>query len=164
MPVVNSVFTRAFLCVACGVALTCGCVQSALHPEVLKQMFARWQKQQRPNGGIYLVAQLVSAVLVNGSPRQKHIAYLGGIAEDMKDDIEARHAFWSKVKAVFAAKKLKLKPEVQRKIENSLATKVRPVTKAQLRQQQLKNLQQNPTLAQRHVQKIKLEMRSMRSS
>jgi hypothetical protein len=67
------------------------------------------------------------AIWVNGAPRQKHLAYLGGIAEDMKANAEARRTFWSKVTAALDALK-KLKPEDRQKIEKSLAARVPPPT------------------------------------
>jgi hypothetical protein len=122
-------------------------------------MFARWQKQPRPNNGIYWVAQLVSSTSVNGAPRQKHLAYLGGIAEDMKGDAEARHRFWTKANAALK----KLKPKDRQKIVQSLAARVPPPTKQQLQRQQLQVLQHSLQAAQKRVQAIKLEMRAVRS-
>ena len=58
----------------------------------------------------------------------------------------------------------KLKPQDRWKIETSLEKRVPPATKQELKQQRLQNLQQNLTVAQRQVQKIKAEMRSVRIS
>lgn len=122
-------------------------------------MFARWQKHPRPNNGIYWVAQLVSSTSVNGAPRQKHLAYLGGIAEDRKGDAEARHRFWTKANAALK----KLKPKDRQKIAQ-LAARVPPPTKQQLKRQQLQVLRHSLEAAQERVQAIKLEMRSLRGS
>ena len=50
--------------------------------EVDLEMYVRWQKQQRPYNRLYWAAQLVTIARVNGVPKQKHLAYLAGIAED----------------------------------------------------------------------------------
>jgi hypothetical protein len=125
-------------------------------------MYARWQKQQRPNSGTYWAAQLVTTAWINGASRQKHLAYLGGIAEDMKGNAAARRTFWTKVTAALDALK-NLKPEDRKKIEKSLAARVAPPTDKQLKRQQLQDLKQSLELAQQRVQEIKLEMRSLRS-
>jgi hypothetical protein len=122
-------------------------------------MFARWQKQKRANGGTYWVAQLVSSKMVNGAPRQKHLAYLGGIAEDMMGDAEARDRFWTKANAALK----KLNPKDRQKIVQSLAARVPPPTKQQLKRQQLQALQQSLQAAQQRVRAIRLEMKTVRS-
>jgi hypothetical protein len=90
------------------------------------------------------------------------LAYLGGIAEDMKGNAEARRTFWTKATAALDALK-KLKPEDRKKIEKSLAARVAPPTDKQLKRQQLQDLKQSLELAQERVQAIKLEMRGLRS-
>ena len=90
------------------------------------------------------------------------MAYLGGIAEDMKGNAEARRTFWTKATAALDALK-KLKPEDRKKIEKSLAVRIAPPTDKQLKHQQLQDLKQSLQLAQQRVQAIKLEMRSLRS-
>jgi hypothetical protein len=122
-------------------------------------MYARWQKHQRPDGSVYWGAQLVSSKLVNGAPRQKHLAYLGGIAEDMIGNAETRHRFWTKAKAALK----KYKPAERHKIEASLAERVPRPTKQELKRQQLQDLRQSLQLAQQRVRDIKLEMRNLRS-
>ena len=62
------------------------------------------------------------------------MAYLGGIAEDMKGDAEARRIFWTTATAALDALK-KLKPEDRKKIEKSLALRVAPPTDKQLKRQ-----------------------------
>jgi hypothetical protein len=79
------------------------------------------------------------------------LAYLGGIAEDMKGDAEARRIFWTTATAALDALK-KLKPEDRKKIEKSLALRVAPPTDKQLKRQQLQDLKQSLELAQRLVQ------------
>jgi hypothetical protein len=79
------------------------------------------------------------------------LAYLGGIAEDMKGDAEARRIFWTTATAALDALK-KLKPEDRKKIEKSLALRVAPPTDKQLKCQQLQDLKQSLELAQRLVQ------------
>jgi hypothetical protein len=139
-------------------ALTC--VQPQLQ-KGFEAMFARWQKQKRPNGNVYLVAQLVTTAWTDGASRQKHLAYLGGIAEAMISDAEARQAFWTKAKATLAA--LKLKPAERQKVEASLEKRVPPATKAQLRQQYLRGKQQELMLAERQVQKLRSEVKAARA-
>jgi hypothetical protein len=92
----------------------------------------------------------------------KHLAYLGGIAEDMKGNAEARRAFWTKAMAALDALK-KLKPEDRQKIEKSLAARVPPPTSKQLKRQQLQDLRHSLQLAQEKVRAIKMEMKSVRS-
>jgi hypothetical protein len=58
----------------------------------------------------------------------------------------------------------KAKPADQQKIMKSLAVRVPPPTKQQLKHQRLQNLQQNLALARRNVQAIKQEMRSLRGA
>jgi hypothetical protein len=79
------------------------------------------------------------------------LAYLGGIAEDMKGDAEARRIFWTTATAALDALK-KPKPEDRKKIEKSLALRVAPPTDKQLKRQQLQDLKQSLELAQRLVQ------------
>jgi hypothetical protein len=79
------------------------------------------------------------------------LAYLGGIAEDMKGDAEARRIFWTTATAALDALK-KLKPEDRKKVEKSLALRVAPPTDKQLKRQQLQDLKQSLELAQRLVQ------------
>ena len=91
------------------------------------------------------------------------MAYLGGIAEDMKGNAEARRTFWTKATAALDALK-KLKPEDRKKIEKSLAVRIAPPTDKQLKHQQLQDLKQSLELAQQRVQHIKLEMRAVRGA
>jgi hypothetical protein len=129
--------------------------------EVDLEMYVRWQKQQRPYNRLYWAAQLVTIARVNGVPKQKHLAYLAGIAEDSKGIAEARRTFWIKATAALDALR-KLKPEDRQKIERSLATRVPPPTGKQLKRQQLQGLKHSLQLAQQRVQAIKLEMRAVR--
>jgi hypothetical protein len=70
------------------------------------------------------------------------LAYLGGIAEAMINDAEARRIFCDKATAALDGLK-RLKPEERKKIEKSLAARVPPPTDKQLKRQQLQDLSAN---------------------
>ena len=61
-------------------------------------MYVRWQRKKRVDRykwGHLLCAVLVESHRVDGEPRQKTVAYLGGIRESFIDERENEHrAFW----------------------------------------------------------------------
>jgi hypothetical protein len=125
-------------------------------------IYPRWQSQKRANNRIYWAAQLVGNKWVNGAARQRHFAYLGGIAEHMKGDAEARHRFWTKATA--ALKKLKLKAADPQKIETALAARAKRPTSEQIKTQRLRGLDRSLRQAQQCVQEIKVETRAVQTA
>jgi hypothetical protein len=68
-------------------------------------MFVRWQGRERwcyrsTFGGtddVNWSAILAESVRVDGKPRQRHVAYLGGITESAMRIMHQRRYFWDKV-------------------------------------------------------------------
>ena len=60
-------------------------------------MYIRWERRRHadytkygsPPPGHTLIARLVESRRVDGKPRQRHVAYLGGILSDRLDDAYA---------------------------------------------------------------------------
>jgi hypothetical protein len=103
-------------------------------------MFVRWQhrKKTRPmffgrgrthdGGDVRWTAILAESVRIDGKPRQRHIAYLGGYYEN--DGIGDREEFWKTVTAHLD--RLGLSPAERKKIEADIARKIPRPTKRQL--------------------------------
>ena len=93
-------------------------------------MYVRWQSRGRVRRGKsspLLTAVLVESRRVDGDPRQRTIAYLGGIREAYVDVREWEHrAFWRGVDERLDA--LGLDPEVRARVEASVEARVRQVT------------------------------------
>ena len=93
-------------------------------------MFVRWQRRGRVRTG--KASPLMSAVLVDsrrvgGKPRQKVVAYLGGIRETRINVSERYHReFWQSVDDRLDA--LQLDPDIRERIEASIESRVRRVT------------------------------------
>ena len=98
-------------------------------------MYVRWRRKQRVDRhklGPLLCAELVESRRVEGAPRQRTVAYLGGIREGSIEVAPSRHLdFWRG-----GARRLDklgddLAPEDREKVETALAKKVRRVTDAE---------------------------------
>ena len=92
-------------------------------------MFVRWQRRGRVRKAKspLLTAVLVESRRVDGKPRQRVIAYLGGIREAHIDERERQHrAFWRSVDVHLDA--LGLDPETRARVEASVESRVRRVT------------------------------------
>ncbi len=93
-------------------------------------MYVRWQRRRRVRkrkSSPLLTAVLVESCRVDGKPRQKGIAYLGGIREAYVDERAWEHrAFWLSVDERLDA--LGLDPETRARIEASVESRVRRVT------------------------------------
>jgi hypothetical protein len=79
-------------------------------------MFIRWQTRARSRRCI-----LVEALRIDGQPKQRHIAYLGSIADGAT--AAQRRIFWQHVDASF--RKLKLPTAERQRLEAIIAMKVR---------------------------------------
>jgi hypothetical protein len=97
-------------------------------------MFVRWQTYQGQRRD-RLRAILVESVRVHGKPRQKHVAFLGGIASDASIDGTAGKVFWGSVTQKLERLGNRVSPEERGRILASIAAKVggRP-TEAELEQ------------------------------
>ncbi len=92
-------------------------------------MYVRWQSRSRLRSGKspLITAELVESRRVDGKPRQKVLAYLGGIREAYIDVRERSHrAFWLSVDAHLD--KLGIDPKARARIEASVEARVRRVT------------------------------------
>jgi hypothetical protein len=59
-------------------------------------MFIRWQKRQGKTD-VYWGAVLIEAVRVDGKPRQRYVAHLGGFTEQGIENVHQRCRFWDRV-------------------------------------------------------------------
>jgi hypothetical protein len=61
-------------------------------------MFVRWQRRDtsptKRQHKLRLAASLVESVRIEGTPRSRHVAYLGNIIETQIADAKARCRFW----------------------------------------------------------------------
>ncbi len=93
-------------------------------------MYVRWHRRRRVRrrkSSPLLTAVLVESRRVDGEPRQKGIAYLGGIREAYVDERESEHrAFWLSVDAHLD--ELGLDPDTRARVEASVESRVRRVT------------------------------------
>ena len=92
-------------------------------------MFVRWQRRSRKRYGRsrLLTAVLVECRRVDGKPRQRTVAYLGGIREKfIGQNVWQHDRFWSRVNA--RLDELALDPATRANIEASIAARVPRVT------------------------------------
>ena len=98
-------------------------------------MYVRWQRKQRADLhklGPLLCAELVESRRVDGAPRQRTVAYLGGIREGCIESALGRHVrFWRDVTQRLDQLGDGLAPGVREKVETALAKRVRRVTDAE---------------------------------
>ena len=83
-----------------------------------------------PPADTHWAASLVESRRVDGKPRQRHVAYLGGICQSAID-LEISHQrayFWSRVSGCLDDLGNQVTPEQRRKIEAQIAAKVPPAT------------------------------------
>ena len=92
-------------------------------------MYVRWQSRSRLRSGKspLITAELVESRRVDGKPRQRVLAYLGGIREAYIDVRERIHrAFWLSVDAHLD--KLGIDPDARARVEARVESRVRRVT------------------------------------
>ena len=98
-------------------------------------MYVRWRRKQRADLdklGQLLCAELVECRRVKGEPRQRIIAYLGGIREGCIEIVLGRHVrFWQDVAQRLDFLDDDLTTEERERIETALAKRVRRVTNAE---------------------------------
>ncbi len=98
-------------------------------------MYVRWRRKQRSDRkklGPLLCAELVESRRVDGAPRQRTVAYLGGIREGCIESALGRHVkFWQDVTERLDQLGDGLTVEEREKIETALAKRVRRVTDAE---------------------------------
>src|SRR5262245_16706435 len=102
-------------------------------------MFVRWQKRkrQRPkyraHRGVdyHWRAILAESYTVDGEPRQRHIAYLGGITDSELDTICIRGRFWHTLKFKLDRLAKHIPPAERQRIEAAVAAKVPPISAAE---------------------------------
>jgi len=76
-------------------------------------------------------AIMVEAVRVDGKPKQRHVAYLGGITQSAIAIIHQRCWFWDRVTQRLDRLRNRILPEDRRRIEAAVAQRVPRPTKAQ---------------------------------
>ena len=87
-------------------------------------MFIKWQTRERRTSaghlGNLLTCSLVESYRLNGKPRQRVLAYLGGV----RDALHTNHriAFWHNVR--YRLDKLDIAPDTRAKIEADIAARV----------------------------------------
>lgn len=98
-------------------------------------MYVRWRRKQRVDRhklGPLLCAELVESRRVDGAPRQRILAYLGGIREGRIEVALGRHInFWRGVTRRLDDLGDGLKPGERERVEEALAKRVRRVTDAE---------------------------------
>ncbi len=98
-------------------------------------MYVRWQRKQRAdrdNWGPLLCAVLVESRRVDGEPRQRTVAYLGGIREGCIESALGHHVkFGRNVARRLDTLGDDLAPAERKKVEEALAKRVRRVTDAE---------------------------------
>lgn len=98
-------------------------------------MYVRWNRKQRVDRkklGPLLCAVLVESHRVDGAPRQKTVAYLGGIREFSIDSkLGRRVRFWGDVTQRLDQLGGDLAPEQRKKVETALAKRVKRPTDAE---------------------------------
>ena len=98
-------------------------------------MYVRWQRKKRVDRnklGHLLCAVLVESRRVDGEPRQKTVAYLGGIREGCVERFLEHHAcFWRDVTQRLDQLGDDLAPEERKTVEEALAKRVRRLTESE---------------------------------
>ena len=98
-------------------------------------MYVRWQRKKRVDRrgqGPLLCAVLVESRRVEGEPRQRTVAYLGGIREGCVESKLAHHVhFWQNVTQRLDQLGDDLGPGKRERVEEVIAKRVRRVTDAE---------------------------------
>jgi hypothetical protein len=96
----------------------------------LPPMFVRWQRRKQGKGERW-VAVLVESERVDGTPRQRHVAFLGSILDRHIQYPKRRQHFWEGVRS-----KMETLPNLQmrdrRAIERRIAEKIPVPTKREI--------------------------------
>jgi hypothetical protein len=96
-------------------------------------MFLRWIERPSKDGFDWTALSLILAESkrIDGKPRQRHIAYLGGIRDDEITDVGSRCIFWDSVRAAFDRLDNQIVPADRKRFEVAIAARVpRPSAKA----------------------------------
>jgi hypothetical protein len=100
------------------------------HPDVLicvSVVYKRWIERPPKTPGYYgtgLSLILAESARVNGKPRQRHIAYLGGITALDIENIVYRCHFWDSVSAAFNKLGNEVPPADRKRFEAAIADRV----------------------------------------
>jgi hypothetical protein len=99
-------------------------------------MFLRWQKRKRRSrafGGrgndTHWAAILAESARVDGEPRQRHIAYLGGITDSAIEVAAQRAFFWQEVTQLLDHLANRVLKDDRAQIEEAIAEKVPRLTR-----------------------------------
>ena len=95
-------------------------------------MFVRWQRRtsiaswnwRKPNAGARLSAVLVESVRINGRPKQRHVAFLAGIAEDRINDSMGQLRFWETALSKLDSLSNRVSADDRARIESAIAERV----------------------------------------
>src|SRR5262245_23010813 len=90
-------------------------------------MFIRWIERPSKTPGYYdtsLSLILAESARIKGEPRQRHIAYLGGITRLGIDSHELRCYFWDGVTATFDRLGNRVTPADRKRFEAAIADRV----------------------------------------
>src|SRR5262245_60876456 len=96
-------------------------------------MYVRWQSRKQVLGkDVRRTAIVVESVRVDGTPTQRHIAYLGGIAESAINNLASQCRFWTNVKNKLDSLGHCITVENRERIEAAVAKTVPRPTNTQL--------------------------------
>jgi hypothetical protein len=96
-------------------------------------MFIRWHITD-PVDPRYkrMRALLIESVRVDGKPRQRHLAFLGSVTYQDRNDVEERWQFWRNADQALYRLGNRLSPIQRGEVEKALAERIRPLTPSQI--------------------------------
>jgi hypothetical protein len=99
----------------------------------LQIMFVRWQRRASSTEWVsaHWAAILVESVRVEGKPRQRDVAYLGGISEGGLGSVGVRGEFWFRLSKRLDQLANRVSAEDRKRVEIAIAAKVPHVSRKQ---------------------------------
>lgn len=98
--------------------------------EETSETFANGMPKRVKVGDTHWAAVLIESYRDNGKPRQRHVAYLGGIVEtQLRDECKCQRGwFWEGIKEKLDRLDNRIAPDERAKIEAQIAAKVPPLS------------------------------------